>query len=205
MSVFLQMSFVGVGDILWALRSTLGTHISCEGAIKVKGRQSRSTGFGRQFGSIVAGTGAPFWFDHRRLKSAILVRSSRGKAVRALKAKWIRNYEARWGLPQWLRHAVCQSGNVCYDWREILNMTQSRTLTHPRSIVNKLQTGQVVVLATQYSRTASRRRTFWPSSISFSVRQNENWPLCMAHKPRRFEERFGIPSLRPLPPIFHVL
>ena len=27
MSVFLQMSLVGVGDILWVLRSTLRTHI----------------------------------------------------------------------------------------------------------------------------------------------------------------------------------
>ena len=31
MSVFLQMSLVGVGDILWVLRSTLRTHIPCEG------------------------------------------------------------------------------------------------------------------------------------------------------------------------------
>ena len=33
MSVFLQMSPVGIGDILcmWALRSTLRTHTPCEG------------------------------------------------------------------------------------------------------------------------------------------------------------------------------
>ena len=31
MSVFLQMSLVGVGVILWVLRSTLRTHIPCEG------------------------------------------------------------------------------------------------------------------------------------------------------------------------------
>ena len=31
MSVFLQMSLVGIGDILWVLRSTLRTHIPCEG------------------------------------------------------------------------------------------------------------------------------------------------------------------------------
>ena len=31
MSVFLQMTLVGVGDILWVLRSTLRTHIPCEG------------------------------------------------------------------------------------------------------------------------------------------------------------------------------
>ena len=31
MSVFLQMSLLGVGDILWVLRSTLHTHIPCEG------------------------------------------------------------------------------------------------------------------------------------------------------------------------------
>ena len=30
MSVFLQMSLVGVGDILWALRSALRTHTPCE-------------------------------------------------------------------------------------------------------------------------------------------------------------------------------
>ena len=29
--VFMQMSLVGVGDILWALRSTLRTHTPCEG------------------------------------------------------------------------------------------------------------------------------------------------------------------------------
>ena len=31
MSVFLQMTLVGVGDILWVLRSTLRAHIPCEG------------------------------------------------------------------------------------------------------------------------------------------------------------------------------
>ena len=30
MSVFLQMSLVGVGDILWALRSTLRTQLKCQ-------------------------------------------------------------------------------------------------------------------------------------------------------------------------------
>ena len=31
MSIFLQMSLVGVGDNLWVLRSTLRTHTPCEG------------------------------------------------------------------------------------------------------------------------------------------------------------------------------
>ena len=63
MSVFLQMSLVGVGDILWVLRSTLRTHIPCEGGW-LRCRSSRSSLLVNEwFRRGVAGSQS---FGHRR-------------------------------------------------------------------------------------------------------------------------------------------
>ena len=97
MSVFLQMSLVGVGDILWVLRSTLRTHIPCEGGwLRCR---SSSLLVNEWFRQGVAGSQS---FRHRRYIHWKYGRSMRG---------------TRWVLAQ----DVCGCGLV--GW-EPLSLTQ---------------------------------------------------------------------------------
>ena len=91
MSVFLQMSLVGIVDILWALRSTLRTHTSCEGGwLRCR---SSSLLVNEWFRRGVSGSQS---FGHRRYIHWKYGRSMRG---------------TRWALAQY----VCWCGLVGWE------------------------------------------------------------------------------------------